>query len=113
MHEVSIMENTINIISEKAEENNLKNISKITIKIGELSGVMSDSLIFAFNSLSKGTIAEGAEFLIEKVDATAMCDDCGITFEIDHFNKLCPNCNKFSTNILSGYELYVNTIEGE
>ncbi|AGK96654.1 MAG: hydrogenase maturation nickel metallochaperone HypA [Clostridium sp.] len=113
MHEVSIMENTINIISEKAKENNLKNISKITIKIGELSGVMSDSLIFAFNSLSKGTIAEGAKFLIEKVDATAMCDDCGITFEIDHFNKLCPNCNKFSTNILSGYELYVNTIEGE
>ncbi|WP_010233939.1 hydrogenase maturation nickel metallochaperone HypA [Clostridium arbusti] len=113
MHEVSIMQNSIKIVLEKAKENNLNNISKITIKIGELSGVMSDSLIFAFNSLSKGTIAEGAKFLIEKVDATAMCDDCGITFEIDHFNKLCPNCNKFSTNILSGYELYVNTIEGE
>lgn len=113
MHEVSIMENAISIILEKAKENNLKNISKITIKIGELSGVMSDSLIFAFNSLSKGTIAEGAKFSIEKVDATAMCDDCGITFKIDHFNKLCPKCNKFSTNILSGYELYVNTIEGE
>lgn len=113
MHEVSIMQNSIKIVLEKAKENNLKNISKITIKIGELSGVMSDSLIFAFNSLSKGTIAEGAEFLIEKVDATAMCNDCGITFKIDHFNKLCPSCNKFSTNILSGYELYVNTIEGE
>lgn len=113
MHEVSIMESTLRIVKEKAEENNLKNVSKITIKIGELSGVMSDSLIFAFNSLSKGTIAEEAEFLIEKVDATAMCDDCGITFKIDHFNKLCPECNKFSTNILSGYELYVNTIEGD
>ncbi|MBC2582453.1 hydrogenase maturation nickel metallochaperone HypA [Clostridium sp. DJ247] len=113
MHEVSIMQNSIKIVLEKAEENNIKNISKITIKIGELSGVMSDSLIFAFNSLSKGTIAEGAEFLIEKVKATAMCNDCDIVFEIDHFNKLCPNCNKFSTNILSGYELYVNTIEGE
>lgn len=113
MHEVSIMESTLRIVKEKAEENNLKNVSKITLKIGELSGVMSDSLIFAFNSLSKGTIAEGAEFLIEKVDATAMCDECGITFKIDHFNKLCPECNKFSTDILSGYELYVNTIEGE
>jgi hydrogenase nickel incorporation protein HypA/HybF len=113
MHEVSIMENTIKIVLEKAKENNLKNISKITIKIGKLSGVMSDALLFAFHSISKGTIVEGAEFLIEKVDATARCDDCGITFEIDHFNKLCPNCNKFSTNILSGYELYVNTIEGE
>ncbi|MBC2580089.1 hydrogenase maturation nickel metallochaperone HypA [Clostridium sp. DJ247] len=113
MHEVSIMESAMRIVKEKAEENNIKNIFKITIKIGELCGVMSDSLIFAFNSLSKETIAEGAEFLIEKVKATAMCNDCGTVFEIDHFNKLCPNCNKFSTNILSGYELYVNTIEGE
>lgn len=113
MHEVSIMESTMNIISEKARENDLKVVSKITIKIGELSGVMPDALTFAFNSLSRGTIAEGAEFLIERVDATAMCDECGIIFEIDHFNKLCPKCNKFSANILSGYELYVNTIEGE
>jgi len=113
MHEVSIMENAIKIVLEKAKENNLRNISKITVKIGKLSGVMSDALVFAFGSISKGTIAEGAEFLIEKVDATAMCNDCGIVFEIDHFNKLCPNCSKFSTNILSGYELYVNTIEGE
>lgn len=113
MHEVSIMENAIKIVLEKAKENNLKNISKITIKIGKLSGVMPDALVFAFGSISKGTIAEGAEFLIEIVDATAMCNDCGIVFEIDHFNKLCPNCSKFSTNIVSGYELYVNTIEGD
>ncbi|MDP4147137.1 MAG: hydrogenase maturation nickel metallochaperone HypA [Bacillota bacterium] len=113
MHEVSIMESAMDIVLEKAKEHNFKNIHKITIKIGELSGVMSDALVFAFNGVSKGTIAEGAEFLIEKVEATAGCNDCGIIFPIDHFNKLCPSCNKFSTNILSGYELYVNTIEGE
>lgn len=113
MHEVSIMENTIKIVQEKAEENNLKNVSRITIKIGELAGVMSEALEFAFQGMSKGTIVEHAKLCIEKVDATAMCDDCNITFKIDHFNKLCPNCNKFATNILSGYELYVNTIEGE
>lgn len=113
MHEVSIMENAMKIVREKAKENDLNNISKITIKIGKLSGVLPEALEFAFQVISKGTIAQGAELLIEKVDASAMCDVCGITFEIDHFNKLCPNCNKFSTNILSGYELYVNTIEGE
>ena len=113
MHEVSIIENTIKIVQEKAEENNLKNVSKITIKIGELSGVMSESLEFAFQGMSKGTIVQDAKLFIEKVDAKALCDYCNITFEIDHFNKLCPNCNKFATNILSGYELYVSTIEGE
>lgn len=113
MHEVSIMESAMKIVEEKAEENNLKNVSKITIRVGKLSGVMSEALEFAFQGLSKGTIAEDAQFIIEKVDATAICDECGITFEIDHFNKICPSCKKFCTNILSGYELYINTIEGE
>lgn len=113
MHEVSIMQSAMKIVLEKAKENNLKEIRKICIKIGELSGVMPSALTFAFNGVSKETIAEGAEFIIEKVDATARCEDCNIVFKIDHFNKLCPSCNKFCTNILSGYELYINTIEGD
>lgn len=113
MHEVSIMESVIKIVLENAEENNMKKVSKITLKIGELSGVMSDALNFAFSCLSKDTITEGADFVIEKVQAMAICDECKIEFKIDHFNKLCPNCKKFSSNIVSGYELYVNTIEGD
>lgn len=113
MHEVSIMESVIKIVLENAEENNMKRVSKITLKIGELSGVMSDALNFAFSCLSKDTITEGADFVIEKVEAMAICDECNIEFKIDHFNKLCPNCKKFSSHIISGYELYVNTIEGD
>ena len=113
MHEVSIIQNVVDIVLKTAEENKLKNINEISLKIGDFSGVMKDSLTFAFQGVSKGTIAEGAQFIIEKVDATAKCDDCGITFEIDHFNKLCPNCNKFCNSIVTGYELYINTIEGD
>ncbi|ODA39837.1 [NiFe] hydrogenase maturation nickel metallochaperone HypA [Desulfosporosinus sp. BG] len=50
---------------------------------------------------------------IENVKALGQCKDCNLEFPIEHFNKLCPNCNKFCTSIVSGYELYVNTIEGD
>lgn len=113
MHEVSIIENIVNISLKCADENKLKKINRIKIKIGELSGVMEDSLVFAFNSISKGTMAEGADFKIEKVQATAECSECKITFNIDHFNKLCPDCGKFCSNIVSGYELFIDTIEGD
>ncbi|GIM28087.1 putative hydrogenase nickel incorporation protein HypA [Clostridium polyendosporum] len=113
MHEVSIVQNVIEIASKKAEENNLKKINKISLRVGELSGVMEDSLVFAFNCVSKGTAAEGAEFEIVKVEATAECEKCKITFKVDHFNKLCPECNKFSSNIITGYELLIYTIEGD
>lgn len=113
MHEVSIVQSLINIVCTKAEENSLTKVNKVSLKIGELSGVFEDSIRFAYKSISKGTIVEGAELVIEKVEATAQCDSCDFSFKINHFNKLCPKCQSFSSNILTGYELYINTIEGD
>ena len=113
MHEVSIVQSLISIVCNKADENNLKKINKISLRIGEFSGVFEDSIRFAYKAISKDTIAEGAELIIEKVYATAKCDHCDIEFKISHFNKLCPKCQSFSNNILSGYELNINTIEGD
>lgn len=113
MHEVSIMTSAMKIITEKAYENNASKVKNITIKIGELSGAMPEALKFAFGVVSKGTIAEGAVFNIERVKATAECNDCKYIFEINHFNKLCPKCEKFSNNILTGYELNIDTMEVE
>ncbi|GFP78180.1 hydrogenase maturation nickel metallochaperone HypA [Clostridium fungisolvens] len=113
MHEVSIIQEVINITQNTAAENNMKRVDKITLKIGELSGAMIDSLVFAFNIIRQGTLVETSELEFIKVEAKAKCDNCDIIFKIDHFNRLCPTCNEFSNNVISGYELYIETIEGE
>ncbi len=113
MHEVSIIQNVIKIVSEKAIENKLTKVNKVTLKIGELSGVMAECLNFAFEICIMDTMLEGSTLEIEKVSAVGECKDCKQEFPIDHFNKLCPCCNKFCSSIISGYELYVNTIEGD
>jgi hydrogenase nickel incorporation protein HypA/HybF len=111
MHEVSIMNNAMKIILDKANENNAKKINSITVNIGELSGVMPEALTFAFEMCSKESIAEGALFHIQRIKATAACTACNCIFEIDHYNKLCPKCNKYSSNILTGYELNIDSME--
>ena len=113
MHEVSIVQSLIEIVLEKADENNFKTINKISLKTGDFAGVMKDSLMFAFEGISKGTILENTELIMEQVKATGKCDDCNNIFEINHFDKLCPKCNKFCNSIVTGYELYINTIEGD
>jgi hydrogenase nickel incorporation protein HypA/HybF len=113
MHEVSIIQNVIEIVTQKAIDNNLTNIRKVTLKIGELTDIMPESLSFAFESCRIGTLLEGATLEIQNVSALGQCQDCNLEFPIDHFNKLCPNCHKFCSSIISGYELYVNTIEGD
>ena len=113
MHEVSIIQSVIKIVSEKAIENKLTKVTKVSLKIGELSGVMPECLNFAYEICIIDTMLEGSTLEIEKVNAVAECKDCTKEFPIDHFNKLCPCCNKFCSSIIRGYELYVNTIEGD
>ncbi|MBX4267758.1 hydrogenase maturation nickel metallochaperone HypA [Clostridium estertheticum] len=113
MHEVSIIENVIKIVTDKAKENKLTKVTKVSLKIGELSGVTSECLNFAFKICIIDTVLEGSTLEIAKVSAVAECFECKQEFPIDHFNKLCPCCNKFCSSIIHGYELYVNTIEGD
>lgn len=113
MHEISIIQNVVKIVSDSAIENRLTKVTKVSLKIGELCGVTPECLNFAFEICIIDTMLEGSTLEIEKVIAVAECRECKQKFPIDHFNKLCPCCNKFCSNIISGYELYVNTIEGD
>ena len=113
MHEVSIIQNVIEIVTQKAIENKFTRINKVCLKIGELSGVMPESLNFAFESCIQGTMLEESTLGLEEVSALGACEACNLEFPIEHFNKLCPTCNKFCTSIVRGYELYVDTIEGD
>jgi len=113
MHEVSIIQSVIEIVTKQALENKLTKINNVSLRIGELSGVMSESLEFAFDSCIKGTMLEESTLDIEIVSALGECNDCKLEFPIEHFNKLCPSCNKFCTKIIRGYELNINSIEGD
>lgn len=113
MHEVSIIQELLDIVKEKASENNLSRIDKVHLKVGELAGVLEESLRFAYDCVSGDTIAKGSELIIDRIEATGRCDRCNITFKVGHFNKICPECNMFCSSISSGYELYLYSIEGE
>lgn len=113
MHEVSIMGDIFRIIEDNIAEYNLKKIEKVSLKIGEFTCVEDSALKFAFEAFSKDSLAEGAELLIDRVKASAKCDNCGQVFNISFTNKICPNCFTFSSNAITGYELLLHEIEGE
>jgi len=66
MHELSIAEELLRIITEKAKQVGIHKVQQINLKIGEFAGVLPDALIFAFDMLSKDTIFEGARIEIEE-----------------------------------------------
>jgi hydrogenase nickel incorporation protein HypA/HybF len=66
MHELSIAEELLQIITEKASQVGIGKIERINLKIGEFSGILPDALVFAFEMLSRDTIAQSAEIEIEQ-----------------------------------------------
>ena len=113
MHEISIMQAAMDIVLKNASKHNLHKITKINLDVGEMAGIVPESLEFAFSVLSKGTIAEGAELIINKIKATAKCNNCNIIFNVENYSKVCPVCRNFSSAVLTGYELLVTSIEGD
>lgn len=113
MHEVSVISEVLQIAFETALENNLKKIDKIVLQVGEFSCIENSSLQFAFEAMRRKSICENAELFIKKIKATSYCDRCKEEFEVSYTNRLCPKCNTFGCNIVKGYELYLESIEGE
>ncbi len=113
MHEVSIAASLFEIINENIAAHKLTKITKVGLKIGEMTCVEESALRFAFEAFSQDTEAKEAEIIIERVKATAKCSSCNTTFEISFYHKICPKCSIFSNHIITGYELFIDILEGE
>ena len=113
MHEQSIVESLLTLVLKKAEEEKAKRVVRIYLVVGELSGVVDSSVEFYFGFLGRDTIAEGAELFFMYVPAELRCKNCGNTFRFENRKLDCPNCNERKVEIISGRELYLDSIEVE
>ena len=111
MHELAITQNMFEIVLKHAEQAQSKKVTKINLAIGEMTGVVAESVQFYLDFLTRGTIAEGASVSLKMVKPKAKCRHCGQEFEISEFDWTCPNCKNGSVEIIAGKELFVESIE--
>ncbi len=113
MHEMALTEKILNIILHEAEAHQAKKITKIGILLGELSGVVSDSMEMYFGLIAKGTIAEGAILEFTKEKARLYCNQCQSEYTKDPGDYLCPICGNLGRFTDVGRECLVQNIEVE
>ncbi len=111
MHEFGLAQNLLNTILEQSQERGFSRVHGITMRIGKMSGVVEDAFSFAFESLAEGTLAEGAKLSIEDVPIRCYCTDCGTEFECAEWSYRCPTCNGISTELRSGQEMDLVSME--
>ena len=110
MHEMAIAEGILNIAFDYAEKNKASKITKVTLKLGEMSGVEVEALNVSFDVLTKDTIAEGAELIINRIPLMGKCNKCGKVFHIEQYNFFCPECDGILI-LQSGRELQVESLD--
>jgi hydrogenase nickel incorporation protein HypA/HybF len=113
MHEQSIVESLLAIAIENAEKASANRILRINLVVGELSGVVEESVDFYFNFLSKDTIAANANILYNRIPAQLRCRKCDKIFVAENLNFRCPQCQEQQIEIVGGRELYIESIEVE
>ncbi|MFW6357903.1 MAG: hydrogenase maturation nickel metallochaperone HypA [Chroococcales cyanobacterium] len=111
MHEVSLMENTLDLALNYAKEQGATEIHWIKLKVGELSGVIPEALEFAFDVVIQGTIAEKARLEIETIPVIAHCPTCDLDFPPSDLIYECPSCHQFCFEVCQGKELELASLE--
>jgi hydrogenase nickel incorporation protein HypA/HybF len=111
MHEVGIMQEGVRLAVETARARQAGRITRLRLRVGSMSGVVPDALRFAFDMVSKETLAEGAMLEIETVAAACWCAACQAEFECVDFLNECPRCGTLSSELRRGRELELASVE--
>ena len=113
MHELAITQSMLDLVLEQAKKAGAKEVGRINVVVGEMCGFVEECVKFYFDFISKGSLAEGASLSFTMIPPKARCRDCDKTFELKEFDWACPYCQGNSMEIITGKELFVESIEVE
>ncbi len=112
MHELGIIVHINRTLAEVAEENGVSRISRVTLELGEVSGIVPELLSDCWKFYRKKTsLLEEAELVIETLPAVTYCEDCGAHYETVRWGRKCPRCGSGRTYLIKGNECSIKEIE--
>lgn len=112
MHELSIVFEVIDQVEELAKKNHVKEVTGLTMELGEVSTVIPDYFRDCFNwAIKKSTYMKNCKVEIIVLKASSFCKDCKETFDTTVYGKECPHCHKTNTYLLSGDEISIRDIK--
>jgi hydrogenase nickel incorporation protein HypA/HybF len=113
MHEKALAEGVLQIVDQTARREGFRRVALVVLEIGRLSAVEPEAMRFCFESVIRGSLADGAKLEIRDVPGRALCLSCGHEVELAHRYDPYPKCDSFPLRVTGGAEMRVKEIEGE
>ncbi len=111
MHELSIALSLVEGAEEEVARQGGGRVYSVHLKLGPLSGVVKDALLFSYDLACAGTCLEGSSLVIEEVPVRIACVKCGE--ERGAVSMQCLECVTCGSGgpVLSGNELEMVALE--
>ncbi len=111
MHEYSVVSSLLATAEAQAQAHRATSIRRVTVRIGELSGVEPDLLVSAFELAREGTMCSKASLEVEHIPVTWACRACGRPIAAGDILR-CPECGA-PAKLVSGGEILLAQLELE
>ena len=111
MHDSHLAEKIVSLAVARARELGRDKIGTVKVRISALSCARPDSLQAAFQTAARRVGLDGAELIVESVEPSCRCEDCGADFIPDKPTTRCPQCGSARVVLQHGPELEVESVE--
>ena len=112
MHELSIAIGIVDGVLEEAERHGGLAVEAVRVRLGCLSGVDKDALLFAYQVARQDTSLESSRLEIEDLKAVIFCPACAQERDAEPASGLlCPHCGTPASRIVQGEELEITALE--
>jgi hydrogenase nickel incorporation protein HypA/HybF len=108
MHELSLAESILAVVQEHAGG---RRVARVDVRVGHLRQVVPSALTFAFELVASDTPADGAELVVEHVEACGACRACGVRSRLPGFPLRCSACGALDVDVVAGEELCVESFD--
>lgn len=113
MHEMALAESIVGIIEAEAKRQRFTRVKGVWLEIGALAAVEPEALRFAFDVVTRGTVAEQALLEIIATEGRAWCYQCEREVAVTSRIEPCPRCGSHQLHVQGGDQMRIKELEVE
>jgi hydrogenase nickel incorporation protein HypA/HybF len=111
MHELSVAQALVDQVEDLARQPGAVGVHLIRVRVGPLAGVVPDLLATTVPLSAAGTRAGQARLELVDAPIRVRCRSCAAETEAKANNLVCGACGNWQTEVVSGDELILETVE--
>ena len=111
MHEISLVRSIFNTLEAEFSKEELDTLTRIDLKVGELSNVEPILMQNAFEAvIAAEEKFQTVKLNVVKIPVEIYCKNCDLNSTIKNYKFACSSCGEANNNVVKGMELLIHQV---